>query len=406
VKIKDGISFISATNSEIENAEAYILLLSNSVWESTRVQKEISQILFGEISKSGKIIIPVLIDNFKMPQYLANYQHVDLTRNYDHGIESVFHILSNIPQIVCPPNVEIEKRNDRINKDLSQSLKDGRLTLIIGAGCSVDAGIPKWDDLLLRLLNSLVKKKNQEYSKLMNNINPIEFKNRYNVSPLVLGKNLKFTFKAEFQSELRNALYLKSLDTSKMIDAIISLSRPSRGGKSLESIITFNFDSLIEENLEKNEIKYKTIYSEGNRYSQNEIPIYHIHGYIPRTGKLTDENEVVFSEDSYHSQFIDPYTWSNLILLNKLSHNTCLLVGLSLKDPNLRRLLDISFRKNPQKNLNHYVIMEMPNMGNIKDNIDELALRIEEQDFNTLGLNVRWIDNYDEIPDILEKINN
>jgi hypothetical protein len=34
-----------------------------------------------------------------------------------------------------------------------------------------------------------------------------------------------------------------------MIDAISDLARPQRDGKPLDSIITFNFDSLIEENL-------------------------------------------------------------------------------------------------------------------------------------------------------------
>ena len=43
--------------------------------------------------------------------------------------------------------------------------------------------------------------------------------------------------------------------------------------------------------------------------------------------------EVVFSEDAYHSQFMEPFSWSNLIQLNKLGQSTCLFVGLSLTDP-------------------------------------------------------------------------
>ena len=140
------------------------------------------------------------------------------------------------------------------------------------------------------------------------------------------------------------------------------------------------------------------IYSENTKRDVSELPIYHVHGYLPRSGKATGTSEIVFSEDSYHSQFIDPFSWSNLIQLNKYSHNTCLFVGISLVDPNLRRLLDVSWRKNPEKNLNHFAIKKLPKFG--KNNVirDELAILLEEQDANALGINVMWVDDYNEIP--------
>ncbi len=66
---------------------------------------------------------------------------------------------------------------------------------------------------------------------------------------------------------------------------------------------------------------------------------------FPRSGKLTPENQIVFSKDAYHSQFIDSFSWSNLIQLNHLSQNVCVFLGVTLTDPNLRRLLDVSMRK-------------------------------------------------------------
>jgi hypothetical protein len=112
--------------------------------------------------------------------------------------------------------------------------------------------------------------------------------------------------------------------------------------------------------------------------------------------------DIVFSEDTYHTQFIDPFSWSNLIQLYKLMNNICLFVGLSLTDPNLRRLLDISKRKSPDDMLKHYVIKKLPS-NNSK--INEMQIMLEEQDANMLGLNVIWVDEYKDIPYILEKIN-
>jgi hypothetical protein len=60
---------------------------------------------------------------------------------------------------------------------------------------------------------------------------------------------------------------------------------------------------------------------------------------------LHKENQIVFSEDSYHDQFVDPFSWSNLTQLNKFTQNTCLFIGLSMTDPNLRRLLDVAVRR-------------------------------------------------------------
>jgi hypothetical protein len=111
----------------------------------------------------------------------------------------------------------------------------------------------------------------------------------------------------------------------------------------------------------------------------------------------------VFSEDAYHSQFIDPFSWSNLIQLNKLTQNTCLLVGISLTDPNLRRLLDVAWRKSADKSMAHYVIKKIPRLAD-GDLLDQVSKLLEEQDANALGLNVIWVDDFGDIPGILDAL--
>lgn len=197
----------------------------------------------------------------------------------------------------------------------------------------------------------------------------------------------------------------------------MDLCRPQRERKSLHSIITFNFDDVIEQNLEKNKVKYKSISKEGERYLPSELPIYHVHGFLPRKGDLTDFH-IVSSEDAYHSQFIDPFSWSNLVQLNHLNQNLCLFIGLSMTDPNLRRLLDVCMRKNPDKVLkNHYVFKKRYREKEVQRHIAELGIKdegseyaqtfirmaekFEEQDANNLGLNVIWVQDFQEIPYLL-----
>lgn len=404
IKVKEGDNYITKINDELENAEAFIIVLSNSAKESTRVQREISSIVFGELSKRNRIVIPVIIDNVELPQYLANYLYVDLTVDFENGIDRIVQSLANIRVQSYIQNKTEKRLHYKIITELSNKLKDGRLTLVVGAGCSNGAGVPKWDELLARLLESMLKKMNSDDSNSFSEVLSHEFQKRYNPTPLIIGKYLESYFGENFLIELRNALYKNNPITCETIDAIVNLSRPQRVGKSLDSIITFNYDSLIEENLERNKIEHKVIYKEGVRNTPQEIPIYHVHGYLPRIGEFTEDNGIVFSEESYHSQFIDPFNWSNLILLNKLSQNTCLFIGFSMTDPNLRRLLDVANRKNPSKSLNHYIINPIPNMSRPGDIIDEFAMILEEMDLVELGLNVIWIENFKEIHEILNEV--
>lgn len=180
--------------------------------------------------------------------------------------------------------------------------------------------------------------------------------------------------------------------------AIVELSRLKRSGKRLESIITFNFDDLIESALSNHNIEHTPIWKEGQTYGIDALPIFHVHGFLPNERDVEEPN-LVFSEEAYHSQFIDPYSWSNLIQLNLFSTNVCLFVGLSLSDPNLRRLLDISWRRNQR--CKHYIIMKkIPQ----KSKTDEIVTMLFEQDANSLGLNVIWCSDFSDIPNILLKV--
>ncbi len=255
------------------------------------------------------------------------------------------------------------------------------------------------------MLNKCV---NEKYKFNVENV-----KNSLPSSSIILGKYLKLMLGKDFEKVLKECLYEKLgedetylgkkvyKETPIMLE-LLNLLRPKRNRGSVESVITFNFDSLIEDMLDKYGIENQAIYDEGMVADSKQIPIYHVHGYLPQTGDIKAPN-IVFSEETYHTQFIDSYSWANLVQLYKYMENTCLLIGLSITDPNLRRLLDISKRKNTSTQIRHYIIKKKPC---ITDDFKKTQMLLEEQDANSLGLNVFWIDNYDEIPNILNRIAN
>lgn len=408
LKLKPGDNISRKIQEGISTAEAFLVIVSENSLRSKSMLQEFSAIALSELSKRQPRIIPILIDNSTVPSYLSNYLYLDFSRDIFSGLESLVHSLEIVGRKEeSTPRRTAEQRTDSLTGQLialGSALKTGRLTLVCGAGVSVGAGIPVWNKLLLQLLKSMIERLSIDHSLNLGSNAAEEFNARHGSSALILGKYLKNNLGNDFCKKVREELYSAKPTTCPLIDSIVELSRPQRDGKPLDSIVTFNFDGLIEENLTASNILNRAIYTEAINHDSNELPVYHVHGYLPRTGKIPDETDIVFSEDAYHSQFIDPFSWSNLIQLNKLTQNTCLFVGISLTDPNLRRLLDVAWRKNPDKRLSHYIVKKRPRFGNNDDVLDDLARLLEEQDANALGMNVIWIDDFDEVPKILRSI--
>ena len=49
---------------------------------------------------------------------------------------------------------------------------------------------------------------------------------------------------------------------------------------------------------------------------------------------------IVLGEKEYHKIYQEPYNWGNIEQLHALNRNVCFFIGLSMNDPNLRRLID------------------------------------------------------------------
>ena len=56
---------------------------------------------------------------------------------------------------------------------------------------------------------------------------------------------------------------------------------------------------------------------------------------------------------------LEPYNWANITQLNYMINNTCVFIGLSMTDPNMRRLLEIAAQKRTdiKDTCRHYAIM-------------------------------------------------
>ncbi|MBU4556293.1 MAG: TIR domain-containing protein [Actinobacteria bacterium] len=402
VNLRAGSNISRRVRERVTEADVVLALISRDTFRSEHDRGELTALAMGRFARDDQVVIPLLLDDSAVPSYLSDYLYLDFSQDFEDGLQHLVRTLANLP---APAAHDVEVRRARKRESdqsqlgaLKDELRAGRLTLVCGAGVSVAAGIPDWNELLVRLLERMIQRIAANHPNEFHSVSGVELQKQYGASALIIGKYLKNNLGGDFATELRDALYVSQPTSCELIEAIGHLARPQRDGKPLDSIITFNFDSLIEEHLDSQNVRNKPIHSEAVKHRSDELPVYHVHGYLPRGGKMRSGTEVVFSEDAYHSQFIDSFSWSNLIQLTKLTQNTCLFVGLSLTDPNLRRLLDVAQRKNPEKALAHYIIKKTPRFDASSHAVASLGRLLEEQDANALGLNVIWVNDFSEIP--------
>ncbi|NNU76355.1 SIR2 family protein [Clostridium estertheticum] len=312
-------------------------------------------------------------------------------------------------------------RNDRL-EELKSVYNNDELVLFLGAGISKDAGISDWNDLISDLLVLMIKNKFSDKKISMNdaeiNLVLTELKKSNDNSPIIQAAFVKAGLGDSFENEVSKLLYMcfdnENKGSSNLLKSISRLCLPRRNGVGIQAVVTYNFDDLLEVNVNEHNIRYHSLYNELDCINLDELGIYHVHGFLPRDPDAYEqlsEELLVFSEDGYHSLYNDPYSWANITQLNFLREKTVLMIGLSLTDPNLRRLLAISNRKT--KTTKHFAIMKRYKFSsstdeNVRDDIlksfNNVNNELQENFFEQIGIKIIWVDDYNEVPILINSL--
>ena len=122
----------------------------------------------------------------------------------------------------------------------------------------------------------------------------------------------------EYRQLIRSVLYQGNLNLdTQLLNSIAKICTPRRLNSGIESIITYNFDDLLERKFSIKEIDFHSIYREDDMAELDKLNIYHVHGYLPlEQDKNVNDSNLIFSEEEYHQVYRDAYSWSNLTQLN------------------------------------------------------------------------------------------
>jgi hypothetical protein len=261
---------------------------------------------------------------------------------------------------------------------LRTAYRSRNLTLFLGAGASVANGLPTWERLVLAMYFSTISMSQLGgWRPFPNYLFAIaEWHLKRLREPLeITARKLRKYYQSgeEFMTELKKTLYagfrfdesarFVPMDRQQIrganptLNAITELCETgSLESSGVRAVITYNYDNLLE--IALGHSPYEVIWRAGPRRTDN-LPIYHVHGYVPiGEQEGSHDEELLFTEEQYNRASHDPYSWSNLIQIESMAGSLGLMVGLSMTDRNMRRLLD-AVQKAPVKT-QHYALLKEP----------------------------------------------
>ena len=92
-EINVGDSFYEKINEGIQSSNAFVLVLSSSSIKSNWIKYEMNSALLFNAIKKGITILPIKIDNSKIPSDLSSYSYVDFSINKQQGLEILKRLL-------------------------------------------------------------------------------------------------------------------------------------------------------------------------------------------------------------------------------------------------------------------------------------------------------------------------
>lgn len=320
---------------------------------------------------------------------------------------------------------QIKRKSSDFKKELSNKIATNlSISIFCGAGISMDYGLPSWNSFIKRLYVEAFKAlkspsipnfEPQEIAKLYASLNDSN-------SPLINASQVKNILRDDFLEIIRDCLYASSSYPSKKTALIESMSKAiiQKYNNGLNEIVTYNFDDILEDTLRTNLLKVKSIVNGrelSNITGKENVLIYYVHGRVPHRSGDSTSDSIVFAESEYYNLQNYMSSWQNRVQLDLLSKSTVIMLGLSLMDPNLRRLLEMSYKETKRK---HFLIKKILSLKDLEKDfkrksipvppmesltlIRQTTLSLDQWVADSMGVQLIYVEQYNDISILFDEI--
>ncbi|MEE9124189.1 MAG: SIR2 family protein, partial [candidate division NC10 bacterium] len=229
-------------------------------------------------------------------------------------------------------------RKEHVLEAIRQVAEADDVTLMVGAGSSMESGLDSWAELV----SGLLRKVGQEHGLVGHDLDSYcEWTiSRDGLAGAAASVKASLAHN-EFKNALVEGLYKGEAEyTPGETARAVARLRVTLGGHRHE-IATTNYDHLLSAALGQ-EVKKRGLtgqmkpVSHGHPQGSGDLFVRHLHGEVLPSGWT--RGTVVLSEAEYH-RLQDEGAWQEDYFSQRLAHSTCVFIGTSLTDPNLLRYI-------------------------------------------------------------------
>ena len=281
---------------------------------------------------------------------------------------------------------------NQASKILARELGRGRLAILLGAGTGYGI-LPGWVDLVAKICKA-------EGVKPPDDKNQVEAKIQEVKAKLRKEKRLSDYIQAVKKSLYSECSITKEeLRRHELFSSIRTLLTTKPSGRA-STVLTYNFDNLLETHLKACGVPCKTIYNLPSWNYNNQVSVYHPHGFLPRNSDDNSER-ISFSRKEFADQLRgEPSKLWNPLINQIFSSHTLLLIGLSGDDINLIASLTASQEVHPAFGVDRF-----PYRGiSIRTKPERGEFDIIKDEMDTARIATLYVNSYSELPDFLYDI--
>jgi hypothetical protein len=275
------------------------------------------------------------------------------------------------------------------------------LTLLVGAGASIEADLPSWPKLVERLLSSVADTRHDLPTADVKQEWVDETLRRNDL--LGAGAVVEVLATEPLNKLVPDQLYGSPGPSGYLPGPIAGqVARLKRQFGDRLEILTTNYDDLIERALLQAGVAQTNLRSyiqdrSPDQRAQNAVAVVHLHGLAGRTGP---PKRIVLTDEHYH-RMQRGSSWQERLVTKRLEESLCLFVGMSLSDPNLIRYLYGYRQSDARKHAAIFVRQGDERLpGEVRAALEEAALKR----WARCGVEAVFIDHFADAAQLLHEI--
>jgi hypothetical protein len=303
---------------------------------------------------------------------------------------------------------------DPIDELISTAGAGGKVSLLVGAGASMEAGLPSWEGLLDRLLL-----RGGESAGLIDEVasgdeptvDQAARRRRWLAEaardgPLGKAALAEALAGNDRDGWIRDALFGSDSGPGDYYPGPIARQIPvllDAFGPTDLRVMTLNYDDLLEQACRQDaRLEPYALTTEDQRIPAGKVGIVHLHGYLGRDSRPV--GQLVLSEADY-MEMQRGASWQERLVGTALMDSTVVFVGTSMLDPNVIRYLHgVSAPTGDQHARFALFVRQGTYSEDVPHDVRAARERALGQRWEALGVGAVFVDHYTDVAQILAEI--